>query len=160
MCFFVFYGYGDHRDLHVLTHSFPTRRSADLGQGDRVGRDRPGRRRGVDAVVSAVLSEQPQAEILLDVPAEEYHRKVLGTVSAGVLRRLNEQTPAHYRAWVDDAEDDEPPATVFGRAYHDRVLLHDLFARRYVGEPLGPPLRPTDAMRNAKNPSDPHISRV
>src|SRR3546814_13424445 len=23
-------GYGDHRDLHVLTHSFPTRRSADL----------------------------------------------------------------------------------------------------------------------------------
>src|SRR3546814_21112631 len=28
-CFF-FYRYGDHRDLHVLTHSFPTRRSSDL----------------------------------------------------------------------------------------------------------------------------------
>src|SRR3546814_641740 len=28
-CFF-FDGYGDHRDLHVLTHSFPTRRSSDL----------------------------------------------------------------------------------------------------------------------------------
>src|SRR3546814_2151057 len=27
-CFF--YRYGDHRDLHVLTHSFPTRRSSDL----------------------------------------------------------------------------------------------------------------------------------
>src|SRR3546814_20522563 len=27
---FFFYGYGDHRDLHVLTHSFPTRRSDDL----------------------------------------------------------------------------------------------------------------------------------
>src|SRR3546814_9446134 len=27
---FIFYGYGDHRDLHVLTHSFPTRRSSDL----------------------------------------------------------------------------------------------------------------------------------
>src|SRR3546814_7151835 len=25
----LFYGFGDHRDLHVLTHSFPTRRSAD-----------------------------------------------------------------------------------------------------------------------------------
>src|SRR3546814_978888 len=24
------YRYGDHRDLHVLTHSFPTRRSSDL----------------------------------------------------------------------------------------------------------------------------------
>src|SRR3546814_16777323 len=29
MCFFC-YGYGDHRNLHVLTHSFPTRRSSDL----------------------------------------------------------------------------------------------------------------------------------
>src|SRR3546814_18394446 len=27
---FFFYGYGDHRDLHVLTHSFPTRRSSYL----------------------------------------------------------------------------------------------------------------------------------
>src|SRR3546814_17924185 len=26
-----FDGYGDHRDLHVLTLSFPTRRSSDLG---------------------------------------------------------------------------------------------------------------------------------
>src|SRR3546814_20903651 len=25
-----FYLYGDHRELHVLTHSFPTRRSSDL----------------------------------------------------------------------------------------------------------------------------------
>src|SRR3546814_20144155 len=27
---FFFQGYGAHRDLHVLTHSFPTRRSSDL----------------------------------------------------------------------------------------------------------------------------------
>src|SRR3546814_14230940 len=27
---FVFSGFGNHRDLHVLTHSFPTRRSSDL----------------------------------------------------------------------------------------------------------------------------------
>src|SRR3546814_15861560 len=27
---FFFYCDGDHRDLHVLTHSFPTRRSSDL----------------------------------------------------------------------------------------------------------------------------------
>src|SRR3546814_1912800 len=31
MCsLFFFEVYGDHRDLHVLTHSFPTRRSSDL----------------------------------------------------------------------------------------------------------------------------------
>src|SRR3546814_8556057 len=29
MCFFC-ESYGDHRDLHGLTHSFPTRRSSDL----------------------------------------------------------------------------------------------------------------------------------
>src|SRR3546814_12782299 len=30
LLFFFFESYGDHRDLHVLTHSFPTRRSSDL----------------------------------------------------------------------------------------------------------------------------------
>src|SRR3546814_12139315 len=30
LVFFSFYEYGDHRDLHVLTHSVPTRRSSDL----------------------------------------------------------------------------------------------------------------------------------
>src|SRR3546814_14222946 len=33
---FFFYCCGDHRDLHVLTHSFPTRRSSDLP--DHLGR--------------------------------------------------------------------------------------------------------------------------
>src|SRR3546814_10593139 len=31
LCFFFFELYGDHRDLHLRTHSFPTRRSSDLG---------------------------------------------------------------------------------------------------------------------------------
>src|SRR3546814_1956293 len=53
-CFF-FYGYGAHRDLHVLTHSFPTRRSSDLAQprdDRRVGRSRDRReaRVGFEAV--------------------------------------------------------------------------------------------------------------
>src|SRR3546814_12360827 len=30
MFIFIFKVYADHRDLHVLTHSFPTRRSSDL----------------------------------------------------------------------------------------------------------------------------------
>src|SRR3546814_6720638 len=30
--FFVFSVYGDHRDLHVLTHAFPPRRSSDLAR--------------------------------------------------------------------------------------------------------------------------------
>src|SRR3546814_4213956 len=35
---FCFYGNGDHRDLHVLTHSFPTRRTSDLRRGGRCRR--------------------------------------------------------------------------------------------------------------------------
>lgn len=100
------------------------------------------------------------ASILLDLPADDYHRRELGVVSAGVLRLLNERTPAHYRAWVDSPDDGDTPAKVFGKAYHDRVLLPELFARRYVGEPAGAPARPTDAMRNAKNPNQSSIERV
>src|SRR3546814_18622821 len=38
--FFVFYVIGDHRDLHALTHSFPTRRASDLiARLLRLGRD-------------------------------------------------------------------------------------------------------------------------
>src|SRR3546814_10153287 len=37
MCFFEIYG--DHRDLHVLTHAFPTRRSSELGESGAVTED-------------------------------------------------------------------------------------------------------------------------
>src|SRR3546814_16076693 len=36
LCYFFSEGYGDHRDLHVLPHSFPTRRSSDLQIEPRV----------------------------------------------------------------------------------------------------------------------------
>src|SRR3546814_2740276 len=41
--------YGDHRDLHVLTHSFPTRRSADLKALDRLAVAPAGAEIGVEA---------------------------------------------------------------------------------------------------------------
>src|SRR3546814_12732551 len=44
--FFFFSGYGDHRDLPVLTHSFPTRRSSDL---------RPARLEGAARVLLGVV---------------------------------------------------------------------------------------------------------
>src|SRR3546814_5919272 len=35
---FFYDGYGDHLDLHVLTHSFPTRRSSDLPAKGSMGK--------------------------------------------------------------------------------------------------------------------------
>src|SRR3546814_17015133 len=41
--YFFFYVYGDHRDLHVLTLSFPTRRSSDrMGIVSCLGNDQAG----------------------------------------------------------------------------------------------------------------------
>src|SRR3546814_2604805 len=45
----VFYRYGDHRYLHVLTHSFPTRRSSDLNDKRLAG--------GVAALDAATAGE-------------------------------------------------------------------------------------------------------
>src|SRR3546814_8242105 len=47
--YLLFYRYGDHRDLHVLTHSFPTRRSSDL----------MGREIGTVAEVAAGAEKEP-----------------------------------------------------------------------------------------------------
>src|SRR3546814_1846325 len=40
-CFFFFSCYCDHRDLHVLPHSFPTRRSSDLLDAARAAGETP-----------------------------------------------------------------------------------------------------------------------
>src|SRR3546814_1778440 len=49
---YFFSRYGDHRDLHVLTHSSPTRRSSDL-QRDRADALLAGGADGIDQAVEA-----------------------------------------------------------------------------------------------------------
>src|SRR3546814_11413455 len=69
MCFF-FSGYGDHRDLHVLTHSFPTRRSSDLDAHAARIEGGVGAAVDDDAVVPGQLDEvavAPDARIGLEV---------------------------------------------------------------------------------------------
>src|SRR3546814_19237308 len=77
LCFVVFFfeGYGDHRDLHVLTHSFPTRRSSDLrlhraDAGDRraaafpgAGADLPGGRHVLADETARSRSEEHTSEL-------------------------------------------------------------------------------------------------
>jgi len=68
-----------------------------------------------------------------DVPAEVYHQRELGVVNTGALKILASQTPAHYKAWVDDqTEQPETPALVFGSALHALVLEPGLFAKEWA----------------------------
>src|SRR3546814_15444435 len=96
LCSFFFLIHGDHLDLHVLTHSFPTRRSSDLLVGLLLGTELVG---GVDADSAdgsdgdrdadllpqrhRVIDEAPQG-----ASADQHHR----ADEADVLDRSEEHT--------------------------------------------------------------------
>jgi len=111
--------------------------------------------------MNARVAEQSlRGQILLDVPAAEYHRREIGVCSSTVLKLLHEKTPAHYRVWVDSTHDHETPALLFGRAYHCRIFEPHRYAIDFAPEPEDAPARPTEAMRNAKKPSKSSVERV
>jgi hypothetical protein len=97
------------------------------------------------------MSQWPPG-IHANVPAELYHRRELGVVNKGALDQLA-HTPAHYRAWVDGAEQEETPALAFGRALHCAVLEPEVFDRDYIIAREHPYIRVSDRLRNAKKPS-------
>src|SRR3546814_11695553 len=69
---FFFERYGDHRDLHVLTHSFPTRRSSDL--------ENKGQERQDDArrQIEAANRPAPEAERDQDREDDRRHAEHMG----------------------------------------------------------------------------------
>jgi PDDEXK-like domain of unknown function (DUF3799) len=73
--------------------------------------------------------------LIYDLPAEQYHVKQLGEISNSGIKRLL-RSPAHYKAWVeDDEENTDTPALVFGRAFHCALLEPAVFAQDYAVEP-------------------------
>lgn len=68
------------------------------------------------------------------VPDAIYHAKVEGLVSKSVLDFI-EQSPAHYRAWLDGAKEEESDALAFGKDLHCAVLETDRFHAEYIVEP-------------------------
>ena len=94
-----------------------------------------------------------------NIPAEVYHRKELGVVNKGALDQLA-RTPAHYRAWLADTEDNDTPAKVFGRALHCAILEPDVFENTYIVAREHPFNRVSDRLRNAKKPSQGTIDAI
>lgn len=69
-----------------------------------------------------------------DVPEAIYHGRILGIASKSVLDKVH-RSPAHYRAWVDGAPEEESAALSFGKALHCRILEPERFAKVYVVQP-------------------------
>lgn len=88
--------------------------------------------------------------ILLDLPAPEYHKRVLGVATNSTLKILRERSPAHYRAWVDEQDGSETPALAFGKAYHMRVLEPERYQSEYMVRPVFGDLR-TKLAREARD---------
>lgn len=73
--------------------------------------------------------------IFYNLPAAEYHTKVLGEISNSGIKRLL-RSPAHYRAWIEDADEStDSPTLAFGRAFHCALLEPEVFATTYAVEP-------------------------
>lgn len=84
--------------------------------------------------------------IHLDIPASEYHHKILGEANNGGLKILRNKTPAHYKAWIEKVEDNSAEAQAkqkrslkLGRIVHAAILEPERFKREYLLQPdFGP----------------------
>lgn len=91
--------------------------------------------------------------IFEDVPANEYHRTILGEANNGGLKIIDERTPAHYKAWVEDRNQPKTPAEEFkeqqhfrvGRIVHSAILEPDKFDSDYI---LMPDFGPMQSSKN------------
>lgn len=113
--------------------------------------------------MSAVLDEKPlEGDVLpalgvhTDIPAERYHHGP-GMNKHGL--DLIRECPARY---VFEKANPRPstPAMVFGSALHCLVLEPDVFPEQYTRPPKDMPRKPTDAQRNAANPSPKTLDQI
>jgi hypothetical protein len=110
-------------------------------------------REQIEACAHVLVDQAPPSgpPTIWDLPAglhhgvteSVYHARKLGVVNKSALDRIH-RTPAHYRAWVDGAQDEETAALAFGKALHCAVLEPEVFALRYVVHPQFGDLRTKD----------------
>src|SRR3546814_4702965 len=101
----LFYVSGDHLDLHVLTHSFPTRRSSDLatqGQADRRRRGFPrchsrGRGRALIPAPRATGASKSWRYAVTSTASGRTGDAVAPTSFSGAMTKRNSAGPAAAR---------------------------------------------------------------
>lgn len=78
----------------------------------------------------------PAVGVHLNMPADEYHQRILGVASKGALD-LVAKSPAHYKSWIDGAYEEEDTSSVFafGKAAHCAILEPYLFTQTYAVKP-------------------------
>src|SRR3546814_12773051 len=136
--------YGEHRDLHVLTHSFPTRRSSDLQAvflGDLVETQRRHHFARADVEADVGFVHRPglalQADHRLVVQQEAVVGQGLAQVGDPGLHAL--LLGAVDRARIEDLEavaaDVDRRVDAFGDLGQNLAVAGDLLAELYVGDP-------------------------
>ena len=74
-----------------------------------------------------------------------YHEHLPALVSSTAIGHVL-RTPAHYKAWLDETEDDDTSkARRFGRAFHCCTLEPEVFTKKYAVEPDFGSCRKNDA---------------
>lgn len=104
----------------------------------------------------------PNAPFIGDEAAVSYYTPQLGVANYSGLKIIAASTLAHYRQAVLFPKDDGQASVEkqFGKALHCALLEPDRFAERYAILPADAPDRPTQAMRQAKKPSESSVARV
>src|SRR3546814_10545167 len=128
---FFFYGYGDHRDLHVLTHSFPTRRSSDLG--DRMAMLQLMGLAGVGLVAvsrvlraNGVIADLPIVDLgfYIAVLIEAFTTSVVVALRALALRQQRDRIAQERDQVMELAQTDELTGIPNRRAFISRSEEH------------------------------------
>lgn len=82
-----------------------------------------------------------------DEPAETYYVRRLDEASSSGMKVLDGKSPAHFKYWVENPDDDEESAALaFGKAFHCATLEPDVFDLTYAVLPEDAPQKPTAAM--------------
>src|SRR3546814_13313882 len=102
-CFF-FELYRDHRDLHVLTHSFPTRRSSELAPSRYAPSADPEAARGRAQVVIRLMKETGKISAATANMADPRNAKIAPQPRQNSVRYFTDWALAQLDEYVGDTK--------------------------------------------------------